>query len=69
MYASLTSAFVIAALLVLYAHNTHVISVACVVGRYCKNDELECEIGRQKKLFWLLPAVLLKICSILLVSV
>lgn len=51
MYASLTSAFVIAALLVLYAHNTHVISVACVVGRYCKNDELECEIGRQKKLF------------------
>lgn len=39
MYASLTSGFAVAALFVFYAHNTHVIRVSCVVGRYCKNDK------------------------------
>lgn len=39
MYASFTSGFGIAGLFILYAHNTHVIRVTCVVGSYCKNDE------------------------------
>lgn len=39
MYVSLTSGFAVAALFILYAHNTCVITVTPVVGGYCKSDK------------------------------